>query len=348
MAQEIAQADQNTWQNAYREAIKDLAFIKKDLNLNLDGDFKYPCFIPKRLYKRIKESGHESALWKQFIPNSNELSDNGTLDPIGDKKNAKGNGIIHRYKNRILFTPTTNCPVLCRYCFRKNELTEKDQVFKHSLDKLAHYLSIHPEVNEVILTGGDPLILSTSKLIQIKATLIKQNIPFLRFHTRTPVILPERIDDELIKFFKQASNEFTRVILVLHTNHIDELDTFTSQQLLRLQSCGVDLLTQSVLLKGINDTKADLLNLFYKLISLKFSPYYLHHPDQARGAMHFNLPIETGRYLYNSLRNELPGWAIPTYIIDHPSGHGKQLAFNPEQLDFSGKLLNLKGQKVDY
>ena len=338
----------STWQDSYRSAIKDLKYLSRDLNLDLEESFHYPCFLPQRLYQRIKKNGPNSALWKQFIPTNEELKINGSLDPIGDKKNSKGHGIIHRYKSRILFTPTINCPVICRYCFRKNELSTKDEVFKHNLLKLSEYLQKHPEVNEVILTGGDPLILSTKKLKEIAHILKSHGISFLRFHTRTPVILPERIDDEFLNFLKEVSKDFLRVILVLHVNHAEEIDNYTSKKLLVLKTCGIDLLTQSVLLKDINDSKNDLIELFYKVIAHGFTPYYLHHPDEARGAMHFSIPLEVGRGLYNSLRNELPGWAIPSYIIDHPSGHGKQFAFNPESMKFSGKLLNLHGIETNY
>jgi lysine 2,3-aminomutase len=338
-----------SWQNSFRDSIKDEITLANYLNIDLVSKTKYKLFIPRTFAAKIKGAGPGSALWKQFVPHSDEDHTSGNLDPIGDVKNAKGSGIIHRYESRLLFTPTTICPVICRYCFRKNELTSNDQIFQQNLNGLKEYLSENPQVNEVILTGGDPLILSESKLEEISDVLINAKIKFLRFHTRTPIILPERINDDFVNYLNKITPHFVKVIFVLHTNHASEIDEAVSNALTKLRKCHIDKKTQSVLLKDVNNDPEELTNLFYKLIDCDFTPYYLHHPDKVKGAMNFYLSLEEGRKIYLKLRDKLPGWAIPHYIIDHPEGHGKQNAFNPEKIEFSGKLLDKNGglQKYD-
>jgi lysine 2,3-aminomutase len=339
----------DSWLNEYSNALKTYKEIHSFFELNQSVDLSYDTFIPLTFAHKIKKAGDGSALWKQFIPRQVEAEKTGLIDPIGDKKKSEGNGIIKRYKNRILFTPTMNCPVICRYCFRKNELTSRDDIFKKDLKKLKSFIIKDPSINEVILTGGDPLVLADLKIQEIADLLSQTKIKYLRFHTRTPIILPKRIDDSFVVLMKNLTKKFKKIIFVLHTNHADEIDTEVEFHLKKLTNIpGLELKTQSVLLKGVNNSYEELKALFEKILEVDFTPYYLHHPDQAQGAMHFWLPLEEGRKLYNSLRSEFPGWAIPHYIIDHQSGQGKQLAFNPESFIFSGKLLNSSNLHSDF
>ncbi len=339
-----------SWQEAYRASIKNIADLESALEtqFTLSKDFTYPILIPQRILNKIKSEGFDSPIGQQFLPHKIEENDEGVIDPIGDKKNSQGHGIIHRYKNRILFTPTTNCPVLCRYCFRKNELSNQDKIFSQNLRTLQYYLETHKEIEEVILTGGDPLMLPNKRLVDIACVLVKAKIPFLRIHTRTPVILPERIDDGFIGFLNEYRDKFVRLSLAVHCNHKSEIDDDVEMALKKISKTYINCLVQSVLLKNVNNHHETLISLFKKLISCGFTPYYLHHPDRAKGAMHFYLSIEEGRKIYSKIRPHLSGWAIPQYIIDHPSGHGKQFAFNPEQISFSGKLLNSNYDQINY
>lgn len=337
-----------TWQVQLKNALKNSDDLIHYFELNTQINTSYPILIPLTFAQKIKFAGKDSSLWKQFIPSNEENLHEGNLDPIGDIKHAKGHGIIHRYKSRILYTPTPFCPIACRYCFRKNELSSQHSIFKQNLTALKNYLLNHKEVNEVILTGGDPLMISNSKLIEIFEVLSLANIKFVRIHTRTPIILPARIDDEFINLLERFSKKFTKVIFILHTNHSDEIDHEVFEALNKLRKIPIKKCTQSVLLKNINNNEQELIKLFYKALDCDFTPYYLHHPDKAKGAMHFWIPLEEGRKIYAKLRSELPGWALPHYIIDHPSGAGKQLAFNPESYSFSGKLLNSNGQLLTY
>lgn len=336
------------WQSELKHALKSYADIKSFFNLQDEIDLSFKCFIPLNFARHILESGPNSALWKQFIPSFEEQSPLGSRDPIGDQKNQKAPGIIHRYKNRVLFSPTTICPIICRYCFRKNELSKTDNIFKTRLDELGAYLKDHPEVNEVILTGGDPLILDNKKLEVIFKYIANYDIEFLRIHTRTPIILPNRIDEGLLALFKKYQSKFCQIIFVLHTNHQSEFSLDVIHALLKLSDLKIQRLTQSVLLKGINDSPEKLIDLLSIISKVHFSPYYLHHPDNVAGANHFRLSLEEGRKIYHELRDQIPGWMLPHYVIDHPDGTGKQFAYNPESFEFSGKLLNLNGGFSDY
>ena len=292
-------------------------------------------------------NGPDSALWKQFLPSIEENSDLGRLDPIGDKIHAKNNQLIHRYENRVLFTPTTVCPVLCRYCFRKNELSEKDEIFNQNFLEAIAYLKANPEINEVIFTGGDPFILSNDKLaFYLQEFSTVESIKYIRFHTRTPVILPSRIEEGLLAVLASASALFKRCMVMIHINHITELTPDVEEAIALLTENNIEVFTQSVLLKGVNDTTESLFDLFSALADLKVKPYYLHHPDEAKGAMHFYLSLEDGRRIFAPLHNRLPGWALPQYVIDIPGGEGKTAAFNSESFEFSGELINRNGEKV--
>lgn len=289
----------------------------------------YPTFIPKPYLEKIINSGEGSPLWRQFIPCETEDCEDGQSkglsDPIGDKIHSKENGIIHRYHNRILFTPTEVCPILCRYCFRKNELLQGETIFKGRLEALTEYLISHPHVEEVILTGGDPFILSTDKIEQILKTLSGiKTVKMVRFHSRTPVILPNRFNSRLISVLQHYSRHFTILTLVIHTNHVSEWTPEFLYILNSLHKAGVTLLSQSVLLKNVNDNWEDLKLLFQGLLSHGVTPYYLHHPDKVKGAMHFYLSIEEGQRIFNQLRRFSSGIIIPHYVVETPDGGGKE------------------------
>lgn len=336
-----------SWQTEFKDALKSQA----ELNLFFETDFPktpYPIFIPKSFAEKIKNHGINSPLWKQFLPHQDEETNrSGRYDPIGDITHSKGNQLIHRYQNRVLFTPTTICPVLCRYCFRKNELAEKDEVFNQNFLEAKNYLRANPEINEVIFTGGDPLILSNEKLAgYIQDFSEIESLKYIRFHSRTPIILPSRIDEGFLAIMESAAQIFKRSMLMIHVNHGDELDAEVEMAIKALTSVGIEVYSQSVLLKGVNDTTEILAELFSRLADIKVKPYYLHHPDEALGAMHFHMSLETGRRIVQPLHDLLPGWALPEYVIDIPGGEGKVPALNPESFAFSGTLINRQGKEI--
>lgn len=336
-----------SWTHEFKEALKSSADLKEFFETDFP-EVGYPIFIPKVFAAKILEAGPESPLWKQFLPHAEENNESvGRIDPIGDKVHAKNNQLIHRYENRALFTPTTVCPVLCRYCFRKNELAEKDEIFDQKFQEALAYLRVYPEINEIIFTGGDPFILSNEKLaFYLQEFSEVESIKYVRFHTRTPVILPSRIDEGLIAILQSARVLFKRSLLMIHVNHASEITEDVEAGILELVDNGIEVFSQSVLLKGVNDSTSALYDLYSKLADIKVKPYYLHHPDEARGAMHFYMDLEAGRKIFAPLHNKLPGWALPQYIIDIPGGEGKVQAFNPESFEFAGTLINRNGEKV--
>jgi lysine 2,3-aminomutase len=335
-----------SWQDEFRDALKST----QELNAFFDFQFpetKYPIFIPKKFAQKIKDFGEGSPLWNQFLPDQRESESVGRIDPIGDKIHSKGNQLIHRYENRVLFTPTTVCPVQCRYCFRKNELSSKDEIFDANFEAAKNYISLHPEINEVIFTGGDPLILSDEKIAYYLQEFAEiESIKYIRFHTRTPIILPSRIDEGFISIMTSARHLFKRALIMIHVNHLAEIDDEVESAINRLNEAGIEVLSQTVLLKAINDQTEILEVLFNKLADLKVTPYYLHHPDEALGAMHFGMTLEEGRRIVHPLHSKLSGWATPKYVIDIPGGEGKISAINPEDFTFNGELLNRLGNKI--
>lgn len=336
-----------SWQSEFRDALRSNDDLKSFFEINFPKT-NYPIFIPKSFAYKIKNHGKNSPLWNQFLPHQEEDNcQTGRYDPIGDITHSKGNQLIHRYQNRVLFTPTTVCPILCRYCFRKNELADKNDLFDQNFDEAKNYLRTNPEINEVIFSGGDPLILSNEKLADFIQDFSEiENIKYIRFHSRTPVILPSRIDEGFIAVMNSAKVIFKRSMLMIHINHADELDSEVLQAISALTDAGIEVFSQTVLLRGINDETTILAELFTRLAEIKVRPYYLHHPDEALGAMHFYMNLETGRKIVQPLHNLLPGWALPLYVIDIPGGEGKISALNPESFDFSGTLLNRHGKPI--
>lgn len=337
------------WQEEFKSSLKTIEEFNSFFNISL-SNINYNSFVPLHFAQKIKDSGPNSVLWQQFVPSAiEEKNEQGLYDPIGDTVHAKQGQLIHRYSNRALFLPTTVCPIICRYCFRKNELTYKDELFKADFEKTLSYLRSHPEIEEIIFSGGDPLILSDSKLEYYLTSFHEIGIRYIRFHTRTPVIIPSRLDDGLISVIKKFQNKFRAITFVIHLNHSDEISSEMKEAISNFQQqTSTQLLSQSVLLKNINNDSLTLKKLFEDLHDIGIRPYYLHHPDLVKGGMHFYLDLHEGRKIFQQLKDLLPGWLLPNYILDIPGGHGKTNAFNPESIEFSGQLLDRYNQLHAY
>ena len=219
------------WKSEFRSSIRSFDDLKSFFSQSpihssslpkVFADKKYPIFIPKKIANEILSSTPHSALWKQFIPNEEETeNERGLLDPIGDQVKEVAPQLIHRYKNRALFLPTTICPINCRYCFRKNELNSKIKLFKKDFNKTLQYLKDHDEINEIIFTGGDPFILETNILSQyLEAFSNITHLKYLRFHSRVPISLPSRFDSELISMLKRIKESFSQTHIVIHINPV--------------------------------------------------------------------------------------------------------------------------------
>jgi lysine 2,3-aminomutase len=267
--------------------------------------------------------GPDDPIARQFVPRVEELegSDDELTDPIGDIRFTPVPGITHRYRDRVLLKPLHVCPVYCRFCFRR-EMVGPGQGLLSDADLRGayEYVRAHPEIWEVILTGGDPLILSPSRLRAIVTALAGiEHVGVVRIHTRVPVVAPERITDDLV----DALSAETPVWIVVHCNHRQELGPAAADALRRLSQGGIPLLSQTVLLRGVNDNTEALEELFRALVRLRVKPYYLHQADLAPGTGHFRTTIAAGQDLVRRLRGPVSGLCQPTYVLDLPGGHGK-------------------------
>jgi lysine 2,3-aminomutase len=292
---------------------------------------RYDYRLTPYLQSLLRDRSPDDPLVRQFLPDRRELQ---TLphelpDPIGDAAFSPVKGIVHRYPDRVLLKVAHACPVYCRFCFRREMVGSHGEPLRAAeLDAAIAYVRAHPAVWEVILTGGDPLILSPRRLDDILARLAAiAHVGILRIHTRVPIVDPESIDAAVAKVLERT----TPVYIALHINHPEELTDLVVAAIARLRDAGVTLVSQTVLLKGVNDDAAVLARLFRRLVTLKVQPYYLHHPDLAPGTAHFRVPIEAGRDLMHTLRQTVSGLCLPTYVLDIPGGFGK-VPIGPEYI----------------
>ncbi len=280
-----------------------------------------PVSITPHLASLIDPSDRNDPIARQFVPGGAEtLVDPDELtDPIGDRAHSPVPGIVHRYPDRVLLTPVMTCPVYCRFCFRRDSVGEA-LLDEQTLETALRYIGGHEEIWEVILSGGDPLILSPRRLSAIVDALDAiPHVGVVRIHTRVPVADPERITAELVTALKRE----TPVYVTLHCNHANELSPEARAAISRLADGGLPMLSQTVLLKGVNDDPATMEALMRALVRSRVKPYYLHHGDLARGTGHFRTTLAAGRALMRALRGRLSGIAQPTYVLDIPGGHGK-------------------------
>jgi lysine 2,3-aminomutase len=261
---------------------------------------------------------------RQFVPSPAEtiIAPEERADPIGDEARSPIKGIVHRYPDRVLLKPLHACPVYCRFCFRREKVGFGGEALSDAeLDAALDYIRARPQIWEVILTGGDPLMLAPRRLAALIAGLDAiEHVAVVRIHTRVPIVEPSRMSDELIAALKPAR---AALWLGVHCNHPRELASPTRAALARLADAGIPLLGQTVLLAGINDNVETLDQLMRALVAARVKPYYLHHPDLVRGTGHFRVSIARGQELMRTLRGRLSGLAQPTYVLDVPGGHGK-------------------------
>jgi lysine 2,3-aminomutase len=286
---------------------------------------RYAVGITPAMLALIDRNDPADPIARQFVPDPAELEHlpGERADPIGDLSHSPVEGIVHRYPDRVLLKAVHVCPVYCRFCFRREMVGPEGlgTLSPEALDRAFAYLASHAEIWEVILTGGDPLVLSARRLGELMARMAEiPHVKVVRFHTRVPVVEPDRIDDGVIAALK-ASGKTT--YLAVHANHPRELTTDARAAIARLADAGVALLSQTVLLRGINDDPDVLAELMRVFVECRVRPYYLHHPDLAPGTSHFRVPIAEGQALVQGLRGRISGLCQPTYILDIPGGHGK-------------------------
>lgn len=265
-----------------------------------------------------------AAIRSQFIPDPAELhtAPGELLDPIGDDAHSPVPGVVHRYPDRVLLKPVSVCPVYCRFCFRRETVGAAPAMTPDELSVAFAYIESHPEIWEVILTGGDPLMLKPTVLARIISRLDAiPHVTIVRIHTRVPIADPGRISVDMIAAIK-TSPRLTPYVSV-HCNHPAELTDASRAAAGRLADVGLPLLGQTVLLKGVNDDVDVLTRLMRGLVAARIRPYYLHHPDLAPGTARFQMDIAEGQALAAALRGKVSGLCQPTYVLDTPGGFGK-------------------------
>lgn len=270
------------------------------------------------------DSPAQDPVGRQYIPSPQELktTPDEMNDPIGDDAHSPVKGIVHRYPDRVLLKASSVCAVYCRYCFRREMIgAGAEHLSEDDLDEALSYIQSNENIWEVILTGGDPMVLSARKLGIIIDALNKiGHVQVIRIHTRVPIANPDQLNDTILSVLKSS---VAPIYIVMHVNHANEITEKSVQKFERLRAAGCSLLAQSVLLAGVNDDPSVLERLFKKLISLHVHPYYLHHPDRAKGTSHFRVSISRGQEIVKALRGKISGICMPTYVLDIPGGYGK-------------------------
>ncbi len=286
---------------------------------------RYAVALTPTVQGLIDPSDPADPIALQYIPTAAELIEttDERADPIGDHAHSPVEGIVHRYPDRVLLKVVHVCPVYCRFCFRREMVGPQGDgsLTPGQLENALRYIASHSEIWEVILTGGDPLILSPRRLRDIMTALAAiPHVRIVRIHSRVPAVDPLRISPELIDALK-ASGKTTYV--ALHANHPREMSQPVRDACTRLVDAGIAMVSQSVLLKGVNDDPDILAELMRTFVEARVKPYYLHHPDMAPGTGHFRLSLAGGQAIMKALRSKVSGLCIPTYILDLPGGHGK-------------------------
>jgi lysine 2,3-aminomutase len=309
----------------------------------------YAMAITPSLAELIDRADPIDPIALQFVPTATELDvlPEELPDPIGDRTHEPVDGIVHRYPDRVLLKVVSVCPVYCRFCFRREMVgPEKDgNLSPAALEAALAYIRAHAEIWEVIVTGGDPFMLSARRAAALTRELEAiRHVKVIRWHTRMPVADPERITGEFVAAIRSASKA---VYVAVHCNHPRELTPAVRAACARMIDAGIPLLSQSVLLRGVNDDIDTLEQLMRGLVETRIRPYYLHHADLAPGTSHFRTTVERGQALVRELRDRVSGLAQPHYVIDIPGGVSKALASRADVETEDGRI-RLRGRDGDW
>jgi lysine 2,3-aminomutase len=291
----------------------------------------------------------DDAIWRQCVPDIRELEDTEQYaDPLSEETLSPVPGLIHRYPDRVVLLVSNRCPVYCRFCMRKRHVGEGDAPMDSvALEKALEYIATHPEIRDVILSGGDPLMLDDNSLCHVLRRLRAiSHISIIRIGTRIPVTLPERITPELCTLLK----EFHPLYINTHFNHPDEITSASTLACNLLADAGIPLGNQTVLLRDVNNSVEIMRELMTGLLSLRVRPYYIHQMDLVRGTAHFRTPVSTGLEIIRALRGHVSGLAVPQYVIDLPNGKGK-VPILPDGFVRDGDMLILRtyhGELIRY
>ena len=321
--------DQGPWQNTLAQGVRDLSGLVERGLITVDEASRledvtrqHRVFVSDYYLELIDPNDPHCPIRAQAIPSALEAvhHSEADLDPIGDDAHRVNEVLIHRYPNRVLLLPTHVCPMYCRYCFRKVAINSGPIRLHQALGPALAYVEATPSINEVILSGGDPLMLSDRLLGKLLDQINKiTHVRRVRLHTRTPVTFPHRITPALVHLLSAVR----AVTVVTHVNHPREISPHVIDGLMMFRRAGITLANQSVLLKGVNDNVDTLTTLCEELSGLGVRPYYLHHLDAAPGTQHFRVSLARGLEVYHGLCQRLSGLDRPSYMLEIPGGGGK-------------------------
>jgi len=323
-------AQPRRWQDLWREAVTDPRELLASLDLQAFADALLPRFdtgfplrVPRGFIARMRRGDPHDPLLLQVLPQARELVEapGFTRDAVGDLAALTASGVLHKYEGRALLVATGSCAVHCRYCFRRHFPYATQTAAAAGWHEALAQVQADESIAEVILSGGDPLSLATAKLAELTRALASvRHVRRLRIHTRLPVVLPERIDDEFCRWLGALPWPVT---IVLHANHPREFDASVAAACARLRDSGAVLLNQAVLLRGVNDDVCALADLSERLFDCGVLPYYLHQLDRVAGAAHFEVDDTRARELLDELRVRLPGYLVPRLVREVAGARGK-------------------------
>lgn len=326
---------ESLWKKELASAISSVPELLKKAHLEnyankIDNQTKFKCLVTNTYLRKIKNGDINDPLLKQILPLKLETHDDiqkhGKVDPVGDLNAEVTQGLLHKYHGRALVISTGACAIHCRYCFRRAYPYADSAYTNKELNNVLDYLNQHHEIDEIILSGGDPLILSNEKLKKLIEEFEKiEHIKTLRIHSRIPVVLPNRITKNLIHILKTTR---LYVVMVIHANHANELQQEECEKLHLLHEAGIMLFNQSVLLKGVNDNATALSTLSKRLLQCKTTPYYIHLLDPVTGAMHFEVSKKTAQSLLQKISTQLPGYLVPKLAQEIAGSPSKTTFFN--------------------
>lgn len=354
----VSENEWNSWAWQIRNRIMSLEQLKQYLDLTKEeilgcqfAKQKLSLAITPYYFNLIDRDNPNCPIRKQVIPRREEMwtAPEELLDPVSEEKTMPVKGLVHRYPDRVLFLVTSHCASYCRYCTRSRLVSNaQDYDFHPQFEQALDYISAHTEIRDVLMSGGDPLLLPDKKLDYLLTRLRKiEHVEFIRFGTRIPVFMPQRITPELCAIFKQHGP----IWMSIHTNHPIEC-TEALKHACDLMMCSrVILGNQSVLLKGVNDDSETLISLSHRLLQMGVRPYYLYQCDLITGSSHFRTDVFKGIQLIEEMRGHTTGYGVPQYVIDAPGGGGK-IPINPnytkEITDHELILKNFKGEEYVY
>ena len=341
----------NDWKWQLKNRITNVQGITRACGISIPDAVvsKFPISITPYYWSLIRQFDYSDPIFRMCVPSAEEMDDTMFSDPLHEEEQSPVECLVHRYNDRALLISTSVCSVYCRYCTRKRTVGMKDEAITgEQLDKAVEYLKKHPEVEDVIISGGDPLVMSNAWLRWI-LTAIRAipSVQVIRIGTKVPVVLPQRINESLVKLL----SEFHPLYINTHFNHPNEVTPESQRACEMLVNHGIPVGNQSVLLRGVNDNPQVYEELCRKLIRMRVRPYYLYQCDLVKGVEHFRTPIATGLGVMYYLRGRLSGIGIPQFIIDSPGGKGK-IPILPdyvvERTDEKIVLRNHLGEQVEY